>query len=308
VTSQPAGIAVTCTNPEPGVASAIAETAAQYRARVLQAGQANSTGTPQQLKTLLGLVPGVQQRLVSTIPQIGGGWVIIAGGGDPYLTAGAIQASGLDVSTLIAAPLQVTNITAANPGVVTTATNHNLSTGAQETITGVVGMTNVNGVLQTITVIDEKHFSIENTASFPPYISGGVVTPNPIVLTPNITDPPNIYGIPFVNPPAQTVTIAVTYNTTQPNFTSQAAVAQLAAPAIADYVNTIYAGAPLNSVELDTIFAAAIESVLDTSLISFLSFAVSINGVATAPIGTLFYGDAYSYFTATSAGISVIQI
>ncbi len=67
VTSVPTGFTITCTNPLPGTSgNAAAETNDQYRARVQQAGQAISTGTTTQLKTLLGQVPGVQQRLIST--------------------------------------------------------------------------------------------------------------------------------------------------------------------------------------------------------------------------------------------------
>jgi Ubiquitin-activating enzyme E1 FCCH domain len=308
VTSVPSTVTLSCTNPTPGVAAAAAETAEQYRVRVLQAGQAIATGTATMLKTLLGQVPGVQQRLVSTLQISGGGWTVIAGGGDPYLTAGAIYASGLDISTLVAPPLSVTNITQAASGEVTTATNHNLTTGESITMSGIVGMVNLNGVLVPVTVVDEKHFTIGvNTTGYPAYISGGTISPNPIVVTPNINDPPNIYGVPFVNPPAQTVTMTVQYNTTQPNFTGAAAVAQLAAPAIADYVNSIAAGNPINLLVVQNVFAAAIASILDPSLISALTISVSINGVSTAPVGELVESDPYSYFTATTAGITVEQ-
>ena len=58
-----------------------------------------STGTTQLLKTLLGQVPGVQQRLVSTRKK-STGWEVIVGGGDPYLVAYAIYDSGLNIQTL----------------------------------------------------------------------------------------------------------------------------------------------------------------------------------------------------------------
>lgn len=61
-----------------------------------------------------------------------------------------------------------------NPTQITSA-NHNLSTGAVVTITGVVGMTELNGESFTITVIDSSTFSlngIDNT-TFGAYVSGG---------------------------------------------------------------------------------------------------------------------------------------
>lgn len=310
VTQPPTGVDLSCTNLTPGISGGPAETAAQYRARVLTAGQAVATGTTALLKTLLGQVTGVQQRLVSVIQNAGGGWIVIVGGGDPYLTAGAINKSGLDISTLVGATLAVSNITQANPGVVTTSTNHNLVTGAAIKMSGILGMTELNGEQVTVTVVDEKHFSVGvNTSGFPAYAGGGIVNPNPINVTVNIPDAPNVYGITFVDPPSQTVAVTATYNTTQPNFTSQAAVAQAAAPAIAAYINGIQAGAPMSDLVLGTVFAAAWTAAtnLDPSLISSLTFAVSINGVPTAGVGEYFIGDPYSYFTTTSAQITVEQ-
>lgn len=309
VTSAPANVTITCSNPLPGTAGAAMETPAQYRARVLQAGRAVATGTAPMLKTLLGNVPGVQQRLISTKQNADGTWTVITGGGDPYLTAQAISDSGLNIATLEGAILAITGVTNANPGVVTTATNHNLTTGAQVTASGIVGMTQLNGLLVTVTVLSEKTFSIsQNTAGFSPYISGGVLTPNPINVTPNLFDSPDIYSVPFVNPPAQTVTLTVHYSTTAPNFTSQASVAQLGSTALAAYVNSIPVGRPLNYLVMAQLFSEAIASVLDPSLISSFTVAVSINGIPTPAVGVIFASDPFSYLTATTAGVVVSQV
>jgi hypothetical protein len=307
VTSLPANVILTCANPVAGISGAAAETSEQYRARVFQAGQAISTGTQQLMKTLLGQVPGVQQRLISVRQQTAA-WEVICGGGDPYLTAGAILASGVDVAALVGSSLAVTNVTNANPGVVTTALNHGFTTGQTGEITGMIGMSALNGVPFTITVLSEKTFSVGiNTGAYAPYVSGGVVTPNLRNETPNIFDAPDTYSVPFVNPPQQTLTMNVNYSTTAPNFTSQAAVAQLAAPAIAAYINSILVGAPISLIVLETTFTAAIASVLDPSLISALTFQVIINGITTTPTGLLVLGDPESFFEATTAGIVVTQ-
>lgn len=298
----------TVTNPVAGVPGlAAAETAEQYRARVLQAGQAVCTGLPTTLKTLLGLVSGVQQRLIS-VRQKTGGWEVIVGGGDVYAVAQAIYDSGVNVATLVQSTLSVTNITQALSGVVTTDINHGYSDGQACVITGIVGMTPLNGVSLTVTVVDEKRFSTGvNTSIMPGYVSGGVVTPNLRNVSPNISDPPDVYTIGFVLPPEQTVAIAVTWNTTEPNFVSQAAVAQLAAPALAAYVNAITVGAPMSLVLLEGVFVVAVATVLDTSTISDLNFAVSINGVSTAPVGQLIFGDPESYFSTSASAMSVTQ-
>lgn len=311
VTSVPSGVNLTCSNPVAGTSGAAAETGEQYRSRVLQAGQAVSVGTQQQMKTLLGNVPGVQQRLISVVQQADGGWEVICGGGDPYLTAGAIYASGVDISTLVGSTLAVTNVTQANPGVVTTDLDHGFENGQAAEITGMNGMGPLNGVPLTITVISEKVFSVGiDTTAYPVYISGGVVTPNLRNETPNIYDYPDVYSVPYVNPPQQTVTMVVTYDTTAPNFTSQAAVAQAAGPALAAYVNTVTVGQPMNQLLLRDAFIEAVANIIPESQISVLSFAVSINGVSTpVQAGTeLIFGDPESFFEATTAGIVVEQV
>ena len=310
ITQPPTGVTLTCTNLVAGTSGTVAETAEQYRARVMQAGQAIAIGTIQFLKTTLAQVPGVQQELISVRQQPAGGWEVIVGGGDPYAVAFAILRSGLDVSTLTGSVINVTNITNANPGKVTTDINHGYATGQQVTMTGIVGMTPLNGELVTIIVLDEKTFTIGvDTTSFPAYISGGVVTPNFRNQAVSLNNFPDVYIVPFVIPPSQTVTIAVSWNTTTPNFVSQAAVAQLAAPAIAAYVNALGIGQPMSLILLEAAFTTAVASVLDASSISLLTFAVSINGVSTLPIGSspLIFGDPESYFTTTSSAIAVTQ-
>lgn len=305
----PSPYAMTCTNPQPGVpGQADAETEEEYRARVNLALQAVSTGSTTQLKTLLGQVSGVQARLVSTRQQVGGGWEVIVGGGDPYEVAGAINAAGLDVSTLVGSILAVTNITAANPGEVTTDLNHGYTTGQSIKMSGIVGPTTLNGMSVTVTVVDEKHFTIGvDTSGLPAYVSGGVCEPNLRNVTVNIVDPPDVYGITFVDPPEQTVAITVTWNTTETNFVSTAAVAQLAAPAIAAYINSIEVGAPISLVVLGTTFAAAVSTVIDVSTISELNWAVNINSVATSPAmgSQLILGDPESYFETDPAGADI---
>lgn len=75
--------------------------------------------------------------------------------------------------------LTITGITNANPGVVTVASTTTLgAAGAtkQITITGVVGMTQVNGAQYTATVINGTTFSIGvDTTAYGAYVSGGTV-------------------------------------------------------------------------------------------------------------------------------------
>ena len=308
VTPPPSGVTLTVTNPEAGTPGTGAESEADYRVRVLQAGQAIAQGVPTFLKTQLSKVPGVQARLISVLQQSGGGWEIICGGGDPYEVGYAIYQAIPDISTLVGSTLSVSGITMANPGVVTTTLNHGFSTGQVIQIID-SNPTAYNGTY-TITVITETTFSLGvNTSGFAAYVGSAVVTPNLRNESVSLDDYPNTYVIPFVNPPQQTVTIAVTWNTTSTNFVSSASVAQLGAPAIADYVNAISAGQPMNLFELQDVFQTAIASILSPALLTRMVFSVNINGVGVAPIaGTgIIAGDPESYFLTTDSQITFIQ-
>ncbi len=68
----------------------------------------------------------------------------------------------------------ITGITAANPGVVT-ATAHGFSSTDIVSLSGIVGMTQLNGTTVTVTVIDANSFSIGvDTTTYTAYSSGGV--------------------------------------------------------------------------------------------------------------------------------------
>lgn len=312
--SIPGTITLTCTNPNAGTPSASNETEAQYAARVLQAGLVSGQGNASMCKTLLANVPGVQPRLISTKQVNGGGWEVICGGGDPYAIAYAIYQSGLDISTLSGSTIAVTGITNANPGVVTTNLNHGLTTGqANVHIAGVVGMTGVNGGPYTVTVIDEKRFSFGvDTTSAGTYTSGGVVTPNARNISVNLNDYPDSYTVPFVSPPAQTVTVQLGWSTVSPNYVSAASVQQLGATAIMNFINAIPVGSPINLYAMEQTFVAAVVSLFNNNaaLISAMNWTISINGIATSPSsGTfLIYGDSESYFNVASSGITISQV
>ena len=74
---------------------------------------------------------------------------------------------------------EISDITKANPGVMTTVNPHNFTNNLNVTITDVVGMTEVNGIAYTVTVIDGTSFSIgvdTTGAGYTAYVSGGRAT------------------------------------------------------------------------------------------------------------------------------------
>jgi hypothetical protein len=86
----------------------------------------------------------------------------------------------------------ITAATQTNPVSITSA-NHGLTTGNMVTISGVVGMTQLNGNTYTITVTGANTFTLNGTlgATFSPYISGGVWT------SPSSEHPGDISGLNF---------------------------------------------------------------------------------------------------------------
>lgn len=109
VTSVASGYTLTVTNPEAGIPSASAESVQDYRARVIQAQQITSQGTPTYVTGLLQNLAGVTPRLV-TVLQVPGGWEVICGGGDPYAVGAAIYQGTLDLSTILGSQTSARNI------------------------------------------------------------------------------------------------------------------------------------------------------------------------------------------------------
>lgn len=311
VTSVPSGISLAVNNPAAGTPGAAAQTQAEFRAQVLTAGLAASTGMQRYLKTLVADVPGVNANLIAVQQQGSGGWKVIVGGtGDPYQIGGAILDGLFDVSTLVGSSILVTNITNATLGVVTTNLNHGYSASQAITIAGVTPSAfNVSATINTI--ISETSFSISvNTTGSGAYVSGGVVTPNFRNITVSVSQTPDVYTVIFVVPPVQTVTMVVTWNTLPgSNFVSSSGVATLAQPALAAYVNQIQVGQPINILQMNAVFQAAVLNILPATILDRLVFAISINGISTAQgSGTyIVSGDPESYFTCVSSGIEVIQ-
>jgi len=128
-------------------------------------------------------------------------------------------------------------------------------------------------------------------------------------ITVSIDDYPDTYSITYVNPPQQTVNVSLLWNTTSTNYVSPTAIAQLANPAIVNYINSIYVGQPINVFELQNVFQLAVASILPATLISRMVFTVEINGSIVAPTtGTgLIFGDSESYFETNTSAVIIAQ-
>ena len=307
-TSLPPSISLTVTNPQSGTPGAPAQTEEDYREQVLQAWAAPATAFQTMLKTLLAAVPGVQPRLIGVAQVQGGGWEVIVGGGDPYQIAFAIFQSGIDISTLQGSTNNIVSASKANPCVIVGELY--LPAGATSvTISGATGMTGINGTW-TPTIINPTTFSIPyNSIGAPNYTGAGLITPNTRTITTNINSYPDTYTIPFVNPPQMTVLVQLTWNSVSPNVVSPTSVAQVAAPAIANYINSIPVGAPINEFELNSVFKIAVENLVDHVYVTRMIWTITINGTVVLPNpGTgAVYGDPESYFYTTAANVTITQ-
>lgn len=309
VTSVPSTVSLTVTNPNAGTPSQSTQDETSYRTQVLQAGLAASQGMGRYLKTLLYNVPGVSQQQVGVQQNSNGTWSVICGGGDNYAMAYAIWQSLFDINSLAGATLQVTSFTVAANGIVTTNLNHGYATGQSVTVSG-SSPANYNATYPSITVLTETTFEVNiSTALYPAYIGGGVCTPVLRNVMVNISDYPDTYSIPFINPPQQVVAMTVTWNTIATNYINPATISQLASPALVSYINSITVGQPINVDVMTTAFQNAVAPVLAPAFLTRLIFAVSINGVGVSPsAGTAaIFGDPSSYFYAVASGMTIIQ-
>jgi hypothetical protein len=310
LTSVPGNIPLTVTNPVSGIPSVSGEPISIFRERCFTAGLAASTGMARYLKTLVGNIPGVLNRLIAVQTE-GDQYVVIVGGGDPYQVAYAIWQADFYIPGLTGATIQITNVTNTNPVIITTANNHNLVTGDVETFSQIVGFPFLNFQSFPVTVTGDKTFTIPiDGTEWAQYQYGGIVTPNPINDIVTISDFPDAYAIPFVIPPQERVAIVVTWETDSPNFVSSEAVAQAAVPEIVAYINSLPAGTtPINLNVLNKVFLDAISPVLVGEYVTDIEWAITINEVGRSPAGgtQVIWGDPYSYFFTENGSIAVIE-
>jgi hypothetical protein len=115
--------------------------------------------------------------------------------------------TGLVITALaVPAAITISGVTAANPGVVTTAAPHGLVTGEIVNIASVVGMTQLNNNRYKVIVLTSTTFSLEDTqgnpvdaTAFTAYTSGGTATPigGRITLTGKANFSASHFALPF---------------------------------------------------------------------------------------------------------------
>jgi hypothetical protein len=262
------------------------------------------------LKTLISAVPGVNPNLIAAPVAGGVTQIIVGGGGDQFLIAGAIFQSGIVLSLLGGSTLSAISISIAAAALLTVSFPPGWTVGESITVAS-AATSGYNGTFTISSITSPTQFVISlNSSGLGAYTGGGICTPNPSNVVVSINDFPDTYEIPYVIPPAQPVTMAVGWNTIGTNFVSAASVSALASTALANYINSLSIGEPINLNVMSSIFQTSVVSILSANLLSTLTFSVTINGTAVSPeSGTeLIFGSSIGFFTTTSSAIVVEQI
>lgn len=128
-------------------------------------------------------------------------------------------------------------------------------------------------------------------------------------ITVTINDYPDKYNIVFVVPPAQSVIVQLTWNTTLTNYIDDSSISVLGGQAISNYINNIYAGEAINIYEMQAVFQDAVGAIIPPQYLSKMDFIVSIDSVIVPPTsGTgLVEGDSEGYFYTTLRNILITR-
>lgn len=120
---------------------------------------------------------------------------------------------------------------------------------------------------------------------------------------------PDTYQVPFVVPSSQNVTLLITWNTASTSYVDPTGIAKAVQQSIADYVNAIAVGEPINILMVRDIFLNEVKGLVTPGLVSMIDVQVGINGKIVPPVAdsSLVYGDTYAYFSTSSSQIQVKQ-
>lgn len=104
-------------------------------------------------------------------------------------TAVSKYRTSVKVSTATTTGKTITGITAANPPVFTSSA-HGMSVGTVVVLSGIVGMTELNGAAAVVTAQDTNSFTLGgiDATGYTAYVSGGTATPQTMTQVENVLD------------------------------------------------------------------------------------------------------------------------
>ncbi|EEE2138851.1 hypothetical protein CG654_004676, partial [Salmonella enterica subsp. enterica serovar Beaudesert] len=110
-------------------------------------------------------------------------------------------------------------------------------------------------------------------------------------------------------PSSQNVTLLITWNTASTSYIDPTGIEKAVQQSIADYINGIATGEPINIFLIRDIFLNQVKGLVSSNLVSMIDIQVGINGKIVPPAtdSSLVYGDTYAYFSTSSSQIQVKQ-
>lgn len=129
----------------------------------------------------------------------------------------------------------------------------------------------------------------------------------PEAVNVKIIDAADTYNITYLIPNSQDVTITLTWKAVDGVDASEESILLLAAEPIADYINNILIGDPINLLNLENVFIQSISDIILPKDISNITLLVYINKTLTPPLENtkLVYGGEYSYFLTSAEAITI---
>jgi len=153
----------------------------------------------------------------------------------------------------------------------------------------------------------EVAYAIWQSCGDPAVLSGA--SEGGVTASQTIFDIPDTYLITWVIPVEQSVEALVTWNTDITNVVSNSAIDALCSQTIADYINNLGPGQPINIYEIQYVFQESVQSILPTAFITNIEVQITIDNVIVPPSpGTgIVIGDAEGYYYSGVEDITTVR-
>lgn len=301
-------LTLTVSNPQDGNPGQEIEDEASYRERLMDAGQVASIGTIQMIKTRILSINGVIPRLLSVVSTLKG-YSVIVGGGDPVEVANAIFQTIPTIGILQPSIINISKIDNGNPTVIYTNLAHGLHTGDEVSFSGTDEYPSLINSKFPITYINDNSFSIPvDTSGGKNYGGGLILDQNVRNINIILQDGADSYGIPFIVPLKQKVSIQLTWYTNFDSNIYNSLISTTIIPLITQYINNIRIGEPISKYRIENIFLNEVNSIFNQNLITKIDIVVFINNVAQSNLESnkIIQGDPQSYFETSDSDISIV--
>jgi len=305
-------------------------------------GQPTNTSVNVVFTGTVGFVisPGFQVSDGTHVYQLVDGGIILSGGSSNPLTAVAVQSGGFavpahSVQTIVTSvpggvTLAVDNPVAGTPATTSETEQSYRGRVLQAGLAASQGMpTYIKTLIQNVVGVVPRLVGVQvvTGTGIRVIVGGGDVLDVANAIFRSVFDPshllgaasagttvnasidnfPDSYTITFVEPAAQVVTLDLTWNTNLANFTQGLAVNQAAVQALANYINNLPVGAPINTLELNNAFEVSVSSIIDVANITKMVWVVTINSIVITPTNEIYPIDPEGYATIANTDIAIVQ-